>query len=218
MNSGAAAMRRWFRAGRQYFCCSRTGRFICCARRSAPCCRGCRRQTKSSTAFGLRCSASKRCCSRSLSLSFCWPWPRSEPSKTAALIDPLTGIANRRALLQAGEGELKRQAANPRPLAVMLLDLDNFKSINDRFGHAVGDRVLKIFAEVSSGCLRRIDLFRRLGGGEFAAVLRDTSRERALAVAEQIRLGFAEATLDVDGAPVVATVSIGIVVSYDAMF
>jgi diguanylate cyclase (GGDEF)-like protein len=119
--------------------------------------------------------------------------------------------------LQDGEAELKRQAANPRPLAVMLLDIDNFKSVNDRFGHAVGDRVLKIFAEVSSGCMRHIDLFGRLGGEEFAAVLRDTSRERALAVAEQIRLGFAEASLDVEGAPVVATVSIGIVISYDAM-
>src|SRR5579863_107213 len=137
--------------------------------------------------------------------------------KTAALVDPLTGIANRRAFLQRGEAELKRQAATPRSVAVMLLDLDNFKSINDRFGHAVGDRVLKIFAEVTSGCMRHIDLLGRLGGEEFAAVLRDTSRERALAVAEQIRLGFAEATLDVEGAPVVATVSIGIVISYDAM-
>ena len=137
--------------------------------------------------------------------------------KTAALVDPLTGIANRRAFLQDGEAELKRQAVNPRPLAVMLLDLDNFKSINDRFGHAVGDRVLKIFAEVTSGCMRHIDLFGRVGGEEFAAVLRDTPRERASAVAEQIRLGFAEATRDVDGAPVVATVSIGIVITYDAM-
>ena len=75
--------------------------------------------------------------------------------KTAALIDPLTGIANRRAFLQDGEAQLKRQAADPRPIAVMLLDLDNFKSINDRFGHAVGDRVLQMFAEVASGCMRR---------------------------------------------------------------
>jgi diguanylate cyclase (GGDEF)-like protein len=137
--------------------------------------------------------------------------------KTAALVDSLTGVANRRAFLQGGEAELKRQAANPRPLAVMLLDLDNFKSINDRFGHAIGDRVLKIFAEVTSGCLRHIDLFGRLGGEEFAAVLRDTSRERALAVAEQIRTGFADATRDVDGAVIAATVSIGIVVSHEAV-
>ena len=137
--------------------------------------------------------------------------------KTAALVDPLTGISNRRAFLQDGEAQLKRQATDPHPTAVMLLDLDNFKSINDRFGHAIGDRVLEIFAEVSSGCLRRIDLFGRLGGEEFAAMLRDTTRERALAVAEQIRKSFAEATREVDGRPVAATVSIGIVISHDAV-
>ena len=137
--------------------------------------------------------------------------------KTASLIDPLTGIANRRAFLQDGQAQLKRQAANPRPTAVMLLDLDNFKSINDRFGHAIGDRVLEIFADVASGCVRRIDLFGRLGGEEFAALLRDTTRDRALIVAEQIRACFADATRDVDGRPVVGTVSIGIAVSHDAV-
>ena len=69
----------------------------------------------------------------------------------------------------------------------MLLDLDNFKSINDRFGHAIGDRVLQLFAEVAGSCMRRTDLFGRLGGEEFAALLVDTTRERAMAVAEQIR-------------------------------
>jgi diguanylate cyclase (GGDEF)-like protein len=137
--------------------------------------------------------------------------------KTASLVDPLTGVANRRAFLQDGEAQLKRQATDPRPTAVMLLDLDNFKSINDRFGHAVGDRVLQIFADVASGCVRHIDLFGRLGGEEFAALLRDTTRERALAVAEQIRTGFAEATRQVDGRSVDATVSIGIVISHDAV-
>ena len=137
--------------------------------------------------------------------------------KTAALIDPLTGIANRRAFLQDGQAQLKRQVVNPRPTAVMLLDLDNFKSINDRFGHAIGDRVLEIFADVTSGCVRRVDLFGRLGGEEFAALLRDTTRDRALIVAEQIRACFADATRDVDGRPVVGTVSIGIAVSYDAV-
>jgi diguanylate cyclase (GGDEF)-like protein len=137
--------------------------------------------------------------------------------KTAALVDPLTGISNRRAFLEDGEAYLRRQAVDPRPTAVMLLDLDHFKSINDRFGHAVGDRVLEIFADVSSGCLRRIDLFGRLGGEEFAALLRDTTHERALAVAEQIRVAFADATRDVDGRPVAASVSIGIVISQDAV-
>jgi diguanylate cyclase (GGDEF)-like protein len=137
--------------------------------------------------------------------------------KTAALIDPLTGIANRRAFLQDGEAQLKRQAADPRPTAVMLLDLDNFKSINDRFGHAVGDRVLQMFAQIAGNCMRRMDLFGRLGGEEFAALLADTTREKAMAVAEQIRTAFASATAEVEGRPVVATVSIGIVISYDAV-
>ncbi len=143
---------------------------------------------------------------------------RTEHShKTAALVDPLTGISNRRAFLQDGEAQLKRQAADPRPTAVMLLDLDNFKSINDRFGHAVGDHVLQLFAEVAGNYLRRMDLFGRLGGEEFAALLTDTTREKAMMVAEDIRSSFAKATHEVDGRPVVATVSIGVVISYDAV-
>jgi diguanylate cyclase (GGDEF)-like protein len=137
--------------------------------------------------------------------------------KTAALVDPLTGVANRRAFLQEGESRLKRQVADPRPTAVMLLDLDNFKSINDRFGHAVGDRVLEVFADVAGRSIRHVDLFGRLGGEEFAALLRDTTCERALAIAEQIRAGFAEATREVDGRPVAGTVSIGLVISEDAV-
>jgi diguanylate cyclase (GGDEF)-like protein len=137
--------------------------------------------------------------------------------KTAALVDPLTGIANRRAFLQDGETQLKRQVTDPRPTAVMLLDLDNFKSINDRFGHAIGDRTLQLFANVASNCMRRMDLFGRLGGEEFAALLPETTRERAMAVAEDIRTSFARATAEVEGRPVVATVSIGIVISYDAV-
>src|SRR5690348_8736064 len=136
--------------------------------------------------------------------------------KTAALVDPLTGIANRRAFLQDGEAQLKRQATDPRPTAVMLLDLDNFKSINDRFGHAIGDRVLELFAEVAGRSMRRMDLFGRLGGEEFAALLFDVSRDRALAVAEEIRSDFAAASGEVDGRPLLATVSIGIAVSHDA--
>jgi diguanylate cyclase (GGDEF)-like protein len=70
---------------------------------------------------------------------------------------------------------------------------------------------------VASSCLRRIDLFGRLGGEEFAALLHDTTRERALAVAEQIRSSFAAATRQVEGCPVDGTVSIGIVIAYDAV-
>jgi len=137
--------------------------------------------------------------------------------KTAALIDPLTGIANRRSFLQDGEAQLRRQSSDPRPTAVLLLDLDKFKSINDRFGHAVGDRVLQVFAQVGTKCMRRADLFGRLGGEEFAAMLQNSDCDRAMAVAEQIRSSFASATLEVDGKPVMATVSIGIVISHDSV-
>jgi diguanylate cyclase (GGDEF)-like protein len=137
--------------------------------------------------------------------------------KTASLIDPLTGIPNRRSFLQDAEAQLKRQIGEPQPTAVLLLDLDNFKGINDRFGHAMGDRVLQIFAEVGSGCMHRFDLFGRLGGEEFAAVLVNTTRERALAVAEDIRATFAETTRVIEDKPVVATVSIGLVISYDSV-
>jgi diguanylate cyclase (GGDEF)-like protein len=137
--------------------------------------------------------------------------------KTAAMIDPLTGISNRRAFLQEGEEHFGRQVSDPRPTAVMLLDLDNFKSINDHYGHAVGDRVLEIFAKIASSCLRRIDLFGRLGGEEFGALLHDTTRDRALVVAEQIRSAFAAATREVDGRPIAGTVSIGIVVAGDTI-
>jgi diguanylate cyclase (GGDEF)-like protein len=137
--------------------------------------------------------------------------------KTASLVDPLTGIANRRAFMQDGEALLRRQASDPCGIAVMLLDLDHFKSINDRFGHAVGDRVLQVFTQAGSRCMRRMDLFGRLGGEEFAALLYDSNRDKALAAAEEIRMTFAEAASDVDGKPLDATVSIGVVVSHEAV-
>ncbi len=95
--------------------------------------------------------------------------------------------------------------------AVLLIDLDHFKTINDRFGHALGDRVLEIFAAATLDSVRGSDLIGRIGGEEFAAVLYDTTSDRAVAVAERIRQGFATAAQEVDGRPVCATVSIGVV-------
>jgi diguanylate cyclase (GGDEF)-like protein len=138
--------------------------------------------------------------------------------KAAALIDPLTGIANRRAFVQQSEALLKRSANGRRPTTVMLLDIDKFKSINDRFGHAVGDRVLQTLAEVGNSCLPRTDLFCRLGGEEFAALLVDATREDAIAVADRIRLSFAAATGELRDNPVAATVSIGVAFNNDAPF
>jgi len=131
--------------------------------------------------------------------------------RAAANVDSLTGIANRRAFLQDGADLTRRHAANPCPVAVLLIDLDHFKSINDRFGHAVGDHVLQIFAQTTQENITPPDLFGRLGGEEFAVVLCDVGQERAAARAELIRTAFAEAADEVDGYPVAATLSIGMV-------
>jgi diguanylate cyclase (GGDEF)-like protein len=140
--------------------------------------------------------------------------------RTAAMVDPLTGIANRRSfLIDAGE-LVRKMVAGARPVAVLVIDLDHFKSINDRFGHAVGDRVLQIFATTAEGVMGQADrqtgLMGRLGGEEFAAVLCNLSPEQATAVAEHIRRTFAEATRDVEGCPVAATLSIGVVLHQGA--
>ena len=129
--------------------------------------------------------------------------------KTAALVDPLTGIANRRAFMEGG-ALLARRFDAAKPAAVLLIDLDHFKQINDTFGHAIGDRVLQVFAESATANVTSCDLVGRLGGEEFAALLYDCDKQKALAVAEQIRAGFALQALEVDGRPANATVSIGV--------
>jgi diguanylate cyclase (GGDEF)-like protein len=131
--------------------------------------------------------------------------------RTAAMVDPLTGIANRRAFLHDAGQLAKRHSSNPRPTAVLLIDLDHFKTVNDRFGHALGDRVLEMFTDAARQSIRASDLIGRLGGEEFAAVLYDTSRDKAVAAAERMRETFARIAQDVGGRPVCATVSIGLV-------
>jgi diguanylate cyclase (GGDEF)-like protein len=130
--------------------------------------------------------------------------------KTASLVDPLTGLANRRAFLADAEALIATRASRSEPLAALVADLDRFKTINDRFGHAVGDRVLGIFAAVLDRNVRPGDLAGRLGGEEFAILLPGTREEGARERAERIRQAFAEVAGEIDGHPVGATVSIGV--------
>ncbi len=130
--------------------------------------------------------------------------------KKSALSDPLTGIANRRAFFDDALMRLDPASKDSRPLAVLLFDLDRFKRINDRFGHAIGDKVLRLFAEKATANLRAADLVGRLGGEEFAAVLSGVELSTAFMFAEQIRISFAAAARVVDGHRVSATVSAGI--------
>ena len=130
--------------------------------------------------------------------------------KTAALVDSLTGLANRRAFLNDAEAIARRRASDAEPLSVLLADLDRFKAVNDVFGHAVGDRVLQVFAETLSRTLRASDASGRLGGEEFAILLPKAGAADAALVAERIRLRFAEAASSVGGHDVASTVSIGV--------
>jgi diguanylate cyclase (GGDEF)-like protein len=120
--------------------------------------------------------------------------------------DELTGVRNRRGLFTAAESLIGDCATVWRPVAVLLFDLDGFKAINDRFGHDVGDQTLKSFAEIVSRSIRNDDLFGRIGGEEFAAVLPGVDALTAEQIAERIRIDFGGAGL-VEGA---ATVSIGV--------
>jgi diguanylate cyclase (GGDEF)-like protein len=104
-----------------------------------------------------------------------------------ALVDPLTGLANRRVAEGALETELARADRFDEPLAVLMADLDDFKAINDRWGHPFGDEVLREFAAALRESIREIDLSGRWGGEEFAVVLPGTDVEGGAALAERIR-------------------------------
>lgn len=129
--------------------------------------------------------------------------------KLASLIDPLTGIANRRAFFDETIRRLEPGSKDARPLVAILFDLDRFKKINDRFGHSMGDLVLKIFTEKAKANLRPGDFLGRLGGEEFAAILSGIELSTAFALAEQIRISFAN-ELSQGRYNVGATVSAGI--------
>lgn len=124
--------------------------------------------------------------------------------------DFLTGVLARRALLERGQKLLSRLEEEGQSVAVLMLDLDHFKQVNDRYGHAQGDVVLQTFAQLASEALRPDDLLGRLGGEEFAILLPRTQREQALAVGQRIceRLRDHRFPLE-DGAPFQVTLSIG---------
>jgi diguanylate cyclase (GGDEF)-like protein len=105
--------------------------------------------------------------------------------------DALTGIANRRAFLAAAAHALVPAQPERGPLALVAFDLDHFKAINDRYGHAVGDVVLRSFATTAAALLRTGDLFGRIGGEEFAVLLPGTGMDEAFVVADRIRHAFA---------------------------
>lgn len=131
-----------------------------------------------------------------------------------ARTDPLTGLCNRRHFRLQAEAELARARRSAAPLAVLAMDLDHFKRINDRHGHVTGDRVLVEVARICRRVLRPYDLPCRLGGEEFAVLMPGTDACQALGVAERLRSAMAAAQLsDAVGAPVHWTLSLGVAVA-----
>jgi diguanylate cyclase (GGDEF)-like protein len=129
--------------------------------------------------------------------------------KNAASADPLTGMFNRRGFSEACSRVIERESHAGRPVTALIFDLDHFKSINDRFGHAAGDEILKLFSAVVVNNLRLSDLSGRIGGEEFAALL-PCPLEEGVVVAERVREAFEASGIVCEEGPVDTTVSIGV--------
>ena len=134
----------------------------------------------------------------------------SETWRQAVFADHLTGVANRRGFFHATELELGRARRFPRPVALVIFDLDHFKRVNDTHGHAAGDAVLQAFAQALRGTFRAMDVVARLGGEEFAVLLPSTEAGQACAVARRLLAAVEGLAVRVDGVALAFTVSAGV--------
>lgn len=127
-----------------------------------------------------------------------------------ATTDPLTGAKNRRAFLSLFQREFSRSLRHGLTLALLMIDIDHFKRINDVFGHNTGDKVLKQLVSETNSIIRQNDILGRWGGEEFIVLLTDTDSHQALTVAERLRTRLEQIEiLDEIGGPIKFTVSIG---------
>lgn len=131
--------------------------------------------------------------------------------------DALTGLSNRRAFIESLDAELLRGERYRHDTALLMIDIDHFKSVNDRWGHPVGDEVLTAFADSCRRLSRRVDVVGRLGGEEFAILMPHTDADQAVLLAERLRNTVADTPIPVGdgGATVHITVSIGVAVATD---
>jgi len=133
-----------------------------------------------------------------------------EEVQSLAFTDPLTGLNNRRSLFEFGRIEFSRAHRMKRPFCCMMLDIDYFKQVNDRYGHQVGDQVLQEFANRCKNSVREVDLVGRYGGEEVIIILPETDLITALPVAERLRKSIAESPMKVSNREITVTVSIGV--------
>lgn len=124
--------------------------------------------------------------------------------------DPLTGLHNRRYFNDSLEQEIHRARRYGHPLALVILDIDHFKRINDNFGHPMGDRVLKAVADHLMAAVRETDVVSRIGGEEFCLILPESSKDSALTFLERIRAELAEIKFSSDGSEFSVTSSFGV--------
>jgi diguanylate cyclase (GGDEF)-like protein len=129
---------------------------------------------------------------------------------TLAMTDPLTGILNRRHFLSASTAELSRVKRYGFPLTLLMIDIDNFKRVNDTYGHGVGDVVIRTIATTCRTALRLPDILARYGGEEFVVTMPQTAEPEAKRVAERLRESLSEAQIETRDGPLSVTVSIGL--------
>ncbi|QGU31988.1 sensor domain-containing diguanylate cyclase [Thermochromatium tepidum] len=126
-------------------------------------------------------------------------------------LDPLTQLFNRRYFFTLAEQEYQRFRRYHRPMALCMVDIDHFKSVNDRYGHLVGDTVLCAVAQTLHDNLRQVDILARYGGEEFVILLPETDLQTACASAERLRLAVAERRIETASGPIAVTLSLGVV-------
>jgi len=130
--------------------------------------------------------------------------------KRQAETDPLTGIFNRRAVMARGQRAFRKHRSLGEALAILFVDIDHFKAVNDEYGHDAGDIALREVATLCADCLRDDDFLGRYGGEEFLAVLPGASAREAEIVAERLRSAVEEKKISVDDISLGVTVSVGI--------
>lgn len=133
-----------------------------------------------------------------------------EHYRRLSTIDPLTGLWNRRYFNEAARGEVLRCLRNGNPVSVIMTDIDFFKKVNDTYGHAAGDEVLRHFARVMRESLRVTDLVARYGGEEFVIMLPETEQKHAVMVAEKVRAAFERRPVDWEDQTITCTSSFGV--------
>ncbi|MBU4565592.1 MAG: diguanylate cyclase [Proteobacteria bacterium] len=133
-----------------------------------------------------------------------------EALKRLANTDGLTGVLNRRRFMELSRQEVARSHRYGGPLSLIMLDVDHFKAVNDSYGHEVGDEVLVSLSQVCRQVLRQVDLFGRVGGEEFMALLPETGLEAAAMVAERLRIALAAHAVSASKQELRVTISLGV--------